>query len=94
MTDDIHIVDRLDALAPKERVVYWTGYVARDRAKSSRADDISNIAYQHYLAGRVDLVQRRLGENVYDYIAIGLTPPFEPRPHFVFARKSKPARTG
>ena len=78
MTDEVHIVDRLNALAPKEAVVYWTGFLAHDRKKHHRANEIADIAYGHYLAGRVDLVQRKLGQDVYDYIAVGLTPPYKP----------------
>lgn len=70
-------------LAPRgEQMIYHTGHLAFEREKTKEfgnrvltvavdpEDKVGWLAYQAYRDGRVELVQRRVSENVCDYIAI------------------------
>jgi hypothetical protein len=68
------------ALAKKgDWITYYTGFILADRAPSLKvhsATDCSNLAklsdavYDIYQIGKARLLQRRLGENKYEYIAV------------------------
>ena len=64
---------------PKTRVIYHTGFLCKDRDRTKRygevlkrADTVNSVAYMAQElsdAGRAFLTQRRLGDDVYEYIA-------------------------
>lgn len=58
--------------APGDVVEYHRGLLARDRAmpKAHEIDMLGTAAWQSCAAGRVALVQRRIGEGVCAYLAI------------------------
>lgn len=59
---------------PGERIVYYIGYLMRDRMNDIAALDAQLWAWNLYQKGRVILVQHRLAEEEYEYIAIGRKP--------------------
>lgn len=69
-------IDKHRVLAPGERVVYWRGYLARHETGTyGVAGENRQWAWDEYRAGRAILVQRRMGPNDYEYIAIGRARP-------------------
>ena len=68
----------LRRVAPGERLVYWQGVLARDRAPGSpldkrhraRLDRLATAVLAAAEDGLVYLAQRRLGVGVFAYIAI------------------------
>ena len=69
-----NITDRLYRIQPGEKIVYWRGYLAK---QLDEAGEGAGAAYAQHKNGRAHLVQRRLGEFDYEYIAIGR--PYRPR---------------
>lgn len=77
----------LHRAAAGERLIYWHGVLARDRAPGSsldkrhrvRLDKLAALALAAAEAGLVHLVQQRLGAGVFAYLAIRSRKPI-PRP--------------
>lgn len=63
-------------LAPGQSVIYHTGMLAKDREFPSadylRVRETQRAAMEAYERGQVTLVQRRLKDGVYEYIAVRL----------------------
>ena len=62
-----------------DAICYYRGYLARDRGaepvknrteEQQAINDTANIAWKMYMAGKVNLTQRRHGMFDYEYIAI------------------------
>lgn len=53
-----------------EQFIYHTGNLAIDRQKTSIIDEAASLALDLYLKGSVELCQRRVAKNIYDYIAV------------------------
>jgi len=73
-------------LKPGEQFTYHIGMLLADRefpaADYQRVNDVGRAAYEAYERGQVLLVQHRLGENCYQYLAIGAK---KPRRHLIKA---------
>jgi hypothetical protein len=66
-----------------DHFVYHVGHIAQDRwigtygpaitsltfEPDGEVSAIADAAYEQYMLGRVSLVQRKIGENTYEYIA-------------------------
>lgn len=57
-------------LPPGARFVYHSGFITVDAEKSADAAAIRKKAWQLYEGGKVDLVQKRHGPGMYDYVAV------------------------
>jgi hypothetical protein len=64
----------LTDLAPSKRYVYYRGYLARDRCFSAKVNAIAKAVQRSCQLGQVELTQRRLGFEEFEYIAIGRKP--------------------
>ncbi len=69
----------LDRAQPGQRVEYWNGRLAiaidAEECRTSRWDsrpvrELADMAYDAWERGRVELVQRREGENDFAYLAV------------------------
>jgi hypothetical protein len=58
-----------------EAIVYYTGYLLNDRKEGSQLEATADAAWAEHVAGRCLLVQKRIADGVYEYIAIKLDPP-------------------
>lgn len=56
---------------PGQRIVYHVGYLVRDRENEAEALDAQLWAQRLYLQNRVMLVQEKIADMVYKYVAIG-----------------------
>jgi hypothetical protein len=61
----------LQRLQPGERLTYYVGYLAEDRAKSPEVNQIADAAWTAYQRGMVTLVQQKVSDAAYLYMAIG-----------------------
>lgn len=66
-----------------ERITYHTGDLMFDRVRGSQLDVTASAAWDAHLAGECLLVQKRIGPNVWEYIAIRATG--QPKPHYTGA---------
>ena len=83
IVDVNEVVHKLRSLKLGDRYIYHTGYIARDRVlysssqttkeKAAAIDVIASEAMTLSNKRKVCLVQRRIKDFVYDYIAIGTT---------------------
>lgn len=55
---------------PRGTIKYWTGLLARDRLKRVGLGEMADKMMRLYERGDVHLVQRKVGPNVYDYLAV------------------------
>lgn len=55
---------------PRGTIKYWTGYLAADRLKRPGLGDMADKMMRLYERGEVYLVQRKVAEYVYDYLAV------------------------
>lgn len=66
-------------LQPSQSLVYYTGLLGRDSEipspEHTRVRGVQRAAMEAYERGQVTLVQRRLREGVYEYIAVRLSQP-------------------
>lgn len=53
-----------------EKIVYFTGDLMFQRDKGSQLDATATAAWEAHLRGECVLVQRRVGPNKWDYIAV------------------------
>lgn len=56
-----------------DRRVYWHGFLAHDRTNSfirKDAIEVSAIALEAQSSGLIHVVQKRIAEDCYDYIAV------------------------
>ena len=53
------------------RMIYHTGDLVRDFSRSREVWKVRCLAWEAMLAGKVHLVQRRLGDCKFEYIALG-----------------------
>lgn len=60
----------LTGLKPGERYIYHRGNLFRDRHDET-VRSLAKAVLRSYAAGQVELTQRRLGFEQYEYIAIG-----------------------
>jgi hypothetical protein len=75
--DPNEVAVRLKNIKPGERVLYYVGHLAEDRASKKRATELdkthlenANLAYQ---VAPAHLVQRRRPDGAgFDYLAIGM----------------------
>lgn len=69
------VMDAFNANVKKLRRGAWfcyhTGYLARDRRTQQTQRTVAQFMYDAYEADRVILIQRKLGEGVYEYWAVG-----------------------
>jgi hypothetical protein len=66
------VIPALRELRRGQSMIYYTGFLTKDRGPPN--DEISQIAsaaWALFESGYITLVQRRLSENVYQYIAQG-----------------------
>ncbi len=61
-----------------DRIVYFNGHLHTDREKGSQLDELCAEVWRQHLEGRVVLVQQRVTENVFRYMAVKLGEPYEP----------------
>lgn len=57
------------------RLVYHVGFLTVDRFNEdnknrAQHDEVADIAWNLHEAGKVALIQRRLGDRLYEYIAV------------------------
>jgi hypothetical protein len=74
-TDDINksiMLRRLGAAKPGQWLLYHGGFLMDDRLQSRALQSLAKMIYSEYEAGRVTLVQRRLGFRYYEYFAVKL----------------------
>ncbi len=77
--DKVREMIEFSTCPPKTKVIYHTGFLCKDRERArkygevlKRADTVNSVAYMAQElsdAGRAYLTQRRLGDEVYEYIA-------------------------
>lgn len=67
-----------------ERITYHIGDLMFDRTPGSQLDATASAAWDAHLAGDCLLVQKRIGPNTWEYIAIR-TPVGYPKPHYTGA---------
>jgi hypothetical protein len=65
---------RLALAQPGERIVYYVGDLARDRANSADLSELADYVLAASSAGRLLLGQRRLGPGQFEYRATALPP--------------------
>lgn len=64
------VLNELAELEPGQSLVYWTGHLAEACEKGDAAAlAVRDEAWQGYLMGVLDLVQRRVGD-AFDYLAV------------------------
>lgn len=71
MVEDISAVLTKD---PGESVIYHRGHLAYDRQHNRRLSKAATMAMKLADDGLISLVQRRIGECVWDYIAVRRRP--------------------
>lgn len=73
-------LEKLSAMPPGQAVVYYRGYVARDRVKGGdglhrfEVAVLAKYALKLFQQGHCILTQRRYGEYDYEYLAIASAP--------------------
>ena len=84
LVDENGLVDWLIDAKPGDRIVYYRGHLAHDRAPSAQVMDSRSRAVVHTVASRVMAstekglvlpVQKRIGPGDYLYIAVKALPP-------------------
>lgn len=71
----------LEKIKPGELVVYYVGYLARDRRDGDNPAHIAAaVAWRLHVERRVILTQRRIRDHLYEYIAIGRLPRLHEQP--------------
>lgn len=75
---------RLAHATAGEHITYHTGDLMFNRVRGSQLDVTASAAWDAHLAGDCLLVQKRIGPNVWEYIAIR-TPARSPKPHYTGA---------
>ena len=55
---------------PRGTIKYWTGYLDYDRLKRPGLGDVADKMLRLQDRGEVYLVQRKVAEHVYDYLAV------------------------
>ncbi|KND51797.1 MAG: hypothetical protein ABA06_00855 [Parcubacteria bacterium C7867-001] len=69
-------IDTDRVLAPGERVIYFRGYLAKYQLGTYGVAGVNREwAWKQHREGRAILVQRRMGPNDFEYIAIGRARP-------------------
>jgi len=79
--DNNEAIARLRTLKPGEKFVYFTGELSRAaepsmfksaerKAEALTVRELADAAYAQYKMGCVHLLQRRVGKNMFDYIAV------------------------
>lgn len=63
----------VERAASGEQFVYHTGVLASDRKNDDTLEDTAQEAMKYYQAGRVELMQRKLKPNRYEYVAVRQT---------------------
>ena len=53
-----------------DEIAYYRGYVASDRLKVAGVDAVANDAMRLAEKGRVCLVQKKITDGLYDYLAV------------------------
>lgn len=53
-----------------DRHVYHTGSLSNDRQKDSDLNDTAKEALELYQKGLIELIQKKIGKNNYQYIAV------------------------
>jgi hypothetical protein len=56
---------------PGKSVVYYTGFLMFDRKANRDLDKPAREAWEDYFSGHVLLVQRKVSDTKFDYVAIG-----------------------
>lgn len=71
------MMNKIKVLEPRESVVYYTGSIEKDicmtlsHESRQRLKLLRDTAYSLFVSGDVELLQRKIGDNTYEYIAIG-----------------------
>jgi hypothetical protein len=60
---------------PGDAITYYCGFLARDRRGNARIEDLANWANRLRDLGRVHLLQRKLDEEFFAYIAVAMGVP-------------------
>ena len=68
----------VDSTLPKARIIYHVGNLAKDRLERPRVDAIADYVNSRAMRGHVLLVQRRLGVNEIEYMAVKAKEPRSP----------------
>jgi hypothetical protein len=53
-----------------EKITYHTGFIMKDRHTDPVVDAIALAAWNLYTAGRVCLLQQKITDGLYDYLAV------------------------
>jgi len=62
--------NKLTKIKPNEKIVYHIGNI-QEQSEYETVRDIRALAWELYNAGIVELLQRRIDDNCFEYIAIG-----------------------
>jgi len=68
------MIGAIMALAPGERITYHVGHLAFDKMGNPDIEAASRAAMEQFRSGLAALVQRRVGPEKWEYIAVGLQP--------------------
>lgn len=66
------LINRIEQSPPGQWIMYHVGFLYEDRTKNRRLNSVATEAWKQYESGRVTLVQRRLGDHIYEYHAVTL----------------------
>lgn len=62
----------IEGISKGEWRTYFTGNLSYEAFMDKQVDRLRNFIYIKYLNGEIDLIQRKVEDGVFDYIAIGL----------------------
>lgn len=62
----------IEGISKGEWRTYFTGNLSYEAFMDKQVDRLRNFIYIKYLNGEIDLIQRKVEDGVFDYIAIGV----------------------
>lgn len=65
------LMAKLAMLQPGDVLVYYTGFLAKHRTNNRKLTALAKMALDLQRQRRVRLFQRKIGDGVFDYIAVG-----------------------